>query len=331
MHELSLTRVAQLPLGNLPNLKVFRFHHDPGTADALFITQLLDFFESAPLLSDIKLRCSIPASSNTPSGRVVAIPHLKKLTLYSHSAHSTLLKHLSLPIGSTSVLEYPLDGEDPSVLDNLEDFDSFSYPTHITSISLLFGSGSKHARFNGPSGQLYLSGIWTDKVPSLLATQCRFFRSLQRFNLSNTQRLTVTEYTSSSLPVFQTLVFMNNLRTLTLIKCKNLPFICALNPEENNSGAVACPNLEELVIYLKGFGWSYAPGLKEMASARTRRYTKRPSITIIGLGNMLPKEKVFALRGYFPRVEYKVDVESPEWDDTNPGDGGLGDGLIPKT
>ena len=124
---------------------------------------------------------------------------------------------------------------------------------------------------------------------------------------------------------------MNNLRTLTLIKCKNLPFICALNPEENNSGAVACPNLEELVIHLKGFGWSYTPGLKEMASARTRRYTKRPSITIIGLGNMLPKEKVFALREYFPRVEYKVDVESPEWDDTNPGDGGREDGLIPKT
>ena len=124
---------------------------------------------------------------------------------------------------------------------------------------------------------------------------------------------------------------MNNLRTLTLIKCKNLPFICALNPGGNNSGAVACPNLKELVIFLKGFGWSYTPGLKEMASARTRRYTKRPSITIIGLGNMLPKEKVFALREYFPRVEYKVDVESPEWDDTNPSDGGRENGLIPKT
>ena len=124
---------------------------------------------------------------------------------------------------------------------------------------------------------------------------------------------------------------MNDLRTLTLIKCKNLPFICALNPKEDNSDAVACPNFEELVIYLKGFDWSYTSGLKEMASARTRRYTKRPSITTIGLGNMLPKEKVFALREYFPRVEYKVDVESPEWDDTNPGHGGRGDGLIPKT
>ena len=116
---------------------------------------------------------------------------------------------------------------------------------------------------------------------------------------------------------------MNHLRTLTLAECDNLPFICALNPEKDDSGTVACPNLEELILYIREPDWFYIFELKEMASGRTRRYVKRPALTIIGLGKTLPWE-VFTLNGYFPCIEYKADAEPPARG-APPGDGGPSD------
>ena len=92
-----------------------------------------------------------------------------------------------------------------------------------------------------------------------------------------------------------------------------------MNPEKNASSDVACPCLEGLILYIKKLDWFYTSELKEMVSARAERCERRPTITIVSLGKMLPKE-IFTLRQYFPRVEYKVDVEPPKWN-TLPGDG----------
>jgi len=50
-------------------------------------------------------------------------------------------------------------------------------------------------------------------------------------------------------PVYLTLLLMNNLRTLTLTNCLNLPSAFALNPNQNPSRTVVCPKLEELVLH----------------------------------------------------------------------------------
>ena len=118
---------------------------------------------------------------------------------------------------------------------------------------------------------------------------------------------------------------MNDLRTLTLIECEHRPFIYALNPEMY-AGAVACPNLEDLILCTAGLGRLRTPELKEMASARAERHAKRLSIMIVSLGKMLPEEELLALREYFSCVDCKMAVESPKWD-ALPGDGMMMEGI----
>ena len=111
---------------------------------------------------------------------------------------------------------------------------------------------------------------------------------------------------------------MGDLRTLTLIRCNNLSFIHALNPERNKSDTVLCPDLQELVLYVKKRDWYYLAELVEMASERDERYAKLSSITIVSLDEMCPRKEVFKLRKFVSRVEYKLDDVSPDWD-TIPG------------
>jgi len=327
VRELRLSGFTQLPWRNMSNLEVFELRHKPGTANAYFLTQLLDLFESAPLLSRVDLTHFIPVSSNAPSGRVVPIPHLKKLTIRSPSGHYALLEHLSIPTGASLILRSPRNAEDSPIFDHLpKNINNLNNISHVTSVSLRFSMEAKCARLKGPSGELYLHGAWIDGDALSNIEHRRIFSSLEILNPFSTQWLAVTEYTSSQGPDFdkshipQTLLLMNDLRILTLIECDNLPFIHALNPEKNGSSNVPCPHLEELVLYIKKLDWFYTSELKEMVSARAESRAKRPKITIVSLGKMLPKQEVFTLRQYFPRVEYKVDVESPDWD-ALPGDG----------
>ena len=69
LRKLSLSGViTRLPWRNLSNLTVFMFRHVSGEVGPLSMTQLLDFFESAPLLSKIVLCGSTPTSSGVPPG-----------------------------------------------------------------------------------------------------------------------------------------------------------------------------------------------------------------------------------------------------------------------
>ena len=134
LRELFIAGVTHLPWRNMSNLKVLELYHDPGIADTLFVTQLLDFIENAPLLSDTTLY-SIPASSNIPSRGVVPIPHLKKLTLYSPSEGSTFLRYLSIPTGASLVIDFLRRGGSPSIpgclpqnFDNLNNLSDIHQP-----------------------------------------------------------------------------------------------------------------------------------------------------------------------------------------------------------
>ena len=82
---------------------------------------------------------------------------------------------------------------------------------------------------------------------------------------------------------------MDNLCTLTLTKCYNLPFIIALNPVENPSNLVICPKLKDLMLYTKEWHGFCITEMLCMAEARASRDTKLLSITIVGLGEFMPE------------------------------------------
>jgi len=317
LRMLSLSNVVtDLPWRNLSNLTMLEFRHVRRyTVDPLFMGKLLDFFESAPLLRKITLHDSIPNSSTVSPGRVISLLNLENLAVGNLPAHSTFLDHLSIPRCALLNLRFSFSEGNPTTPLCFTNFGNFD----ITTINLLV---DKHPwtrmRLNGPSGVLRMCSIQKNwSTPSLL-------QSLSKFDLSKARRLSVAAHHFSSSGyriqvtfIFHTLLLMNNLRTLTLIEGHDLPFIQALNPEENESHTVPCPKLEELVVYI----WSQhclCPGkLIEIARNRAMRFSKLSSITIIDLGkdyDKSHKETILELRKYVSRVEFRLDVSPPDWD-----------------
>ena len=321
LHSLSLAGViTNLPWKNLSKLTTFKLSRVP--EGKISITQLLNFFEDAHHLRDITLQDSIPTSSNAPPERVVPLPCLKILTILADPVHSTLLNHLSIPAGASVTLDFAFNGnrsplpnflpKDPGKLKN-------TFPT--TSVNLSLGVFDKYVRLDGPSGGLYILGHgegW-DRVTSAHLDN-RILRSLTYFVLSGIQRLAVTDsnlpattkFTSS--PAYQLLYRMKDLHTLTLTRSSNVPFILALNPDLNPTKSILCPNLKELVLYIERRNAFNLPELMSMAEERALRHTKLSSITIVGLGELLPGKEVFKLKEYVSHVDYKFREKPPSWD-----------------
>jgi len=318
LRKLSLSGITtDLPWRNLSNLTVFEFRHASGIADPLFAGQLLDFFESAPLLRKIALHDSIPTSSAVPSGRVIPLLNLRKLIIDGLPAHSTFLDHLPIPTGASLSLDFSFHSGGPSIPICLTN--DFKYLHHITTINLTVNAPElTRMRLKGPGGELRTCGSRNIVL---------LFQSLCKFDLSKARRLSVTKYPTtpeaefSQSLIFQTLLLMKNLRTLTLTKLDNLPFICALNPKRNESHTVPCSDLEELVLYITTQNRFHLEELKKMASERAKRSSKLSSVTIVSLGEVCPRETVLSLRKYVSRVEYKLEVSPPDWDAvSNDGD-----------
>ena len=324
LRELSLTGViTPLPWRGLSNLTTFNLCHVP--ENEILLTQLLDFFESSPHLHHILLHDSIPNSSDAPTGRVVSLPHLKELSVIAQPPHSILLNHLSIPAGASLRLEFDFSGAEspvPSYLPksprNLHNL------SHITAINFHLELGKRFARLSGPNGELRILGNWAHGDHEADIGVSQFWRSLlDQFDISKNQRLAISfSYFKppSSAPIetwsiYQSLRSMVNLRTLVLARCINLPFFHILNPNENSSKTVLCPQLEELVLFIKVLQQFRISELLGMAEERASRGAKLSIISIVTLGNAyVPTKEVFQLRKYVSHVEYKFDDALPEWD-----------------
>jgi len=324
LRELSLTGVTMpLPWADLSNLTTFSLHQVPG--DKILVTQLLDFFESVPNLLHIQLHNSIPNSSDAPFGRVVPLPNLKELSIIAQPAHSVLLKHLTIPIGASLRLEFTFSGgisPIPSYLprspENLHNL------SHITATHLHFGSEQRSVRFDGPNGGLHVLGHWTQGSDQPHVGITRFLRSLlDQFDVTRNEWLAITlcHYRPRATArietwsVYQTLHSMGDLRTLTLARCINLPFILTLNPHKNTSKTVLCPKLEEITLYIKRLGQFRINELVSMAKERASKGAKLSKISIISLddASISPRE-MSQLREHVSRVEYKFGDAMPTWD-----------------
>ena len=102
LHELYLNGViTTLAWEDMSNLRTFDFSYVP--SDKISITQLLHFFEHAPLLRKIRLYEALPDFSDVPLGRMVPLPNLNSLVIRAHQAHTIVTNHLSIPTGATII------------------------------------------------------------------------------------------------------------------------------------------------------------------------------------------------------------------------------------
>jgi hypothetical protein len=318
LRELHLSGVfMNLPRKSLSNLTTFDFLNVPVRKQS--VTRLLNFFERAPVLRKITLYNAFPDTSDAPQSRIVSLPHLKLLHIIDKPVHSILLNHLPIPPGTSLILEFGGDGESPISACLPRTSSNLGNLSHITSINLRCWPRMS-IRLKGPNGGLYMRDRHWFNVAASLSVGGRVLRSLDHFSISATRRLTVTHYITPAppeiekSPICQTLLLINSLRTLTLTDCLNLPFIFALNPNRIPSKVVVCPELEELVLYIKTRDRLCIDELLEMVKERDSRGAKLSTITIACPQEFVPAREVDKLRGHVTSVEYRLDDVMPRWD-----------------
>ena len=326
LRELSLAGLL-MPTSwrGLGNLTTFSLSGIP--SHGIILAHLLDFFESAPRLRNIRLQHSIPEFSDVPPERIVSLPSLKELRIIARLPHSILLDRLSIPSGASVVLEFTFSGAHspiptylPTALDNLHNL------SHITTVNLCFGSEQRAMQLNGPSGELHVLGKWIREDAGSTTGTARLLRFSNRFDTSRCRWLGITHYScnpdistpNTTWATYQLLLPMDDLHTLTLIESNNLSFILALNPDENPNNIILCPRLEEITLYINRPDGFYVDELLSMVEERALMDAGLSAITIVSTEALTPSMEVFQLRKYVSRVEYKFDNAPPAWD-TLPG------------
>ena len=328
LRELHLWRlvVPHFPWKNMANLQVVNLSYDFhsfGTA------QMLDFFESAPLLHTVLLWYPMPDSSDAPTERTVSLPRLKIFAINEVPTHSVLLHHLQIPFKTSLTSSFRLNNSPfPAYLP--VGFPNLGNMSQITTINLHFESNEeKHVRLSGPSGSLFIhiSLSHGQSVGASMADR-RIFRSLDPV-ISTIRRLMVSKYRYKyrgragieKCPIFKTLSLMDELRTLILVDCKDQRFIQALDPQKHPSDLVLCPKMEELVLFIGSQGHFCAGRFARVMKNRAWRGARLASITVVDLGNVAREEEVLKLREHVTNVEYRVSKVLPPWDEI-PGESG---------
>jgi len=275
LSTLHLERVrTDLPWRNMVNLTSFILSHiPPGPA---FAERLLDFFESAPYLEEVEL-CFATPMAGAQDGRLVSLARLKYMDIDGDAPCSVILNHLLIPAGAkleitADLFNSPARVHLPRSLDNLKNFSDF------TTIQLRPGKYCPLIEFSGPNGQVNMS-LRTSRYDSTSLT----LESLAEFDTSKIEWLKIDHgHLVSGELLYQTLLPMKNLRTLTLFSCSNLYiFIRALQPNPSSSEVVVCPKLEEISVVLQFEKIFSITSVIEMAAARASIGRKLRTIRII--------------------------------------------------
>jgi len=257
------------------NLTSFTLSHTPpGTVS---VGQLLDFFESAPYLEEVEPRFATP-TGGAQNCRLVSLAHLKHMYIEDDGPPSVLLDHLLIPVGAKleirADLVSSLIGKHlPTSLDNLKNFSGF------TTIQLHTGEFHLCMKFGGPNGQVNMTLRISRHDPTNLTLE-----SLAEFDTSKTEQLGIYGgYLLAGDSIYQALLPMKDLRTLTISGCANLDiFIRALQPATSSSEVMVCPKLEELVLVLHPREtMSRITSFIEMAAARALRGGKLRTARIV--------------------------------------------------
>jgi hypothetical protein len=327
LRKLRLNQViTQLPWKYLANLRVVKLR-----GSSYGVTQILDFFESAPFLHTISLGLPELPSSDAPLERIVPLRHLKDFTIDTETDPLTLLHHLHIPVGSSLNVDFILydEYEESPLPDYLSRRSTnFSNLSDATAINLNHDyTSTTKIQLSGPSGRLCLSMRWRVAAPYTVELQS--YRFLDPF-LSTTRRLTILEdrmvegklIEIEDCPISQTLSSADNIRTLVLYleDCDSYVYIRALDPEQNPSNVVPCPNMEELVFYLRYTFMLNVNHLVSLAKNRASRGARISSVTIVDVKDSGEEPNLSRLREYVTHVKWiSRYIGMPCWD-LLPGD-----------
>jgi len=289
LHELYLRNVhTELLWRNMANLTSFTLVFGSPTP----VGHLLDFLESAPRLREVHLY-SETLATGAQNGRLVSLAHLKNMnTGYPLSHH--LFDHLLIPVGARLKMSPGprslLDEGRPRFIDNLKNISDF------TTIELDHVPAG--LRFSGPNGEAKMV-TYVDGSHSVL-------ESLAHFDTSKTERLEIRDGESlTSDPLYRVLLPMKVLRTFIITQCEDPHiFVHALHPGMSSSGAMVCPELEELVIrHWRTFD---IKGIVGMAAARALRGAKLKTVRITSWDRIsYTQPDVSELRKHVLRVEFR--------------------------
>ena len=277
LRMLSLESIyTELPWRNMVNLTSFALFHTPPRT--VSVGQLLDFFESAPHLEEVTLYSATP-TAGAPNGRVVSLACLKSMHIDDQNPSSVLLDHLLIPAGAKLDIWGNLVGSLigkhlPRSLDNLKNLSDF------TTIQLQSDGYHTRINFSGPNGQVNVTLRAFSDNPTDFT-----LGSLAEFDTSRTEKLEICRgYLLTGDPLYQALLPMKDLRTLTFSECRNPDiFIRALQPSTSSSEVVVCPKLEELVLVVfTGETMFRITRATEMAAARASRGKKLRTVRIAG-------------------------------------------------
>ena len=327
MRELRLCGVRlSFPRTNLPNLRVFKLKSDRFSCG---VTEILDFLQSAPLLQEILFNCppTFSLSSDAPRERTVTLHHLKVFTFHGFQQEPFLLRHLAIPTRASFIIPGFCFGEGASELlshhpkrvshpKNLSDIDTTHlsdiytvHPPDADTVHLFFGSTERSIRFSGPNGSLHAFGTWKERVPPRGGTISRgrdvndshILDSLDDPTLSMIQKLSISNYPNSiaikveQFPIFRKLSSAEQLQILVLINCTyHNSFIRTLDPKENESGRVLCPEMKELFFEVERWAPMDSKFLIQMLKNRASRLkgtdTRISSIKWVDWSGKLPWE-----------------------------------------
>ena len=323
LRELCLDNIrTELPWRNMINLTSFTLRRtSPGD---LSIGNLLDFIESAPNLYNIELHSIFP-TSDAQNGRLVSLECLRSMAIEG-GPPSLLLDHLLIPIGTElKTIGGRLSGDTakdllPSSLDNLRNLSGF------IEIDLHVHGFLPRIEFIGPNGKLCLTPTNIHPDPTIPALV-----SLAEFDTSKAERLKIFGgYFPTEDYLYQALLPMENLRVLTLSRCKYVSsFVQALRPGIGSSEVIVCPKLEELVIVLCTKGEAF--DIKDVIGVVTARESggaKLGTVRIVGGWGELDAWGVSELRKHVLHVEFgqyglgEADGNSGDGCDSNDGDEG---------
>lgn len=301
LRKLRLTCVrTELPWRNMVNLTSFELGYT--SSGEISVTQLLDFLESAPHLLEVELY-SVTMTYDAQDGRLVTLPRLKSSFVYGRQPTSPLFDHLLIPAGADLTIE--LDLPLPRIQDYLPgSFDNLRNLSDFTEIRMDFGESYTHMRFAGPNGQVCL-------VPQTFGFGATAIglESLALFDTSKTRRLDLTNSDPLSKHLlYQTLLPMKNLLTLTISECHNPSFFFrTLDPSLDPSNVLVCPKLEMLVLCIdrkEGFDFQT---VMNMAASRASRGAKLKFVRIESRVEFVPVT-VLELRKHVLHVEYDFGV-----------------------
>ena len=290
---------TELPWRNMVNLTSFSLASmAPGE---ISVTQLLDFFESAPRLRVVDLHVVQP-TPGAQSGRLMSLTCLKSMRISDCGSFSVLLDHLLIPVGAelalrADVIDSMIGDFLPRSLDNLRNLSDF------TTVKLYLNNSYLRMVLSGPNGRVSLA--LTDSRANETSLM---LESLAQLDTSKTERFRIENSKPLSRDlVHRALLPMKDLRAFVLCECSSPHiFIRALHPSTRSSEVLVCPNLEELFLHNSGEEAFNMDDVIGMAEARASRGRKLRVVGVVGGVNEPDPEDVLELGKHVGRVEYNI-------------------------